>query len=305
MTKLHRIWSVFLVGIVATAAFAVACGEPEPDPTATPEPTPQPFPYTVVDGGGEEVAFEAPPEKIVSFDSAVVEILFAIGQGHRVVGTHDFVDFPPEAAEIPKLGSSFSINLEATVDLKPDLVFLFSDQFQADLERAGLKVFYQKTLSDDFRKVADNIRMWGRITGAVDQAEDAAAGFESRVRDIEETMASVDQGHSIFQDEGELWTPGSDTLVGKVFELLKLDNIAHDVSGYKQLSPEIVVDRDPQLIIAQYSDNISGNDAFKDVKAVKTGKVLVPQSNALSVAGPRFVEGIEEIAKWAYPDLFE
>ena len=81
--------------------------------------------------------------------------------------------------------------------------------------------------------------------------------------------------------------------------------IAHDVSGYKQLSPEIVVERDPELIIAQYSDNISGNDAFKDVKAVKGGYVLVPQSNALSVAGPRFVEGIEEIAKWAYPDLFE
>ena len=305
MTKLHRIWSVFLVGIVATAAFAVACGEPEPDPTATPEPTPALFPYTVVGGDGAEVAFESPPERIVAFDSAVVEILFAIGEGHRVVGTHDFVDYPPEATDIPRLGSSFSINLEATVDVKPDLVFLFSDQFQGDLERAGLKVFYQKTLSDDFRKVADNIRMWGRITGGVDRAEDVASGFESRVRDIEETMASVDQAHSVFQDEGDLWTPGPDTLVGKVFELLKLKNIAHDISGYKQLSPEIVVERDPELIIAQYSDTISGNDAFKDVKAVKGGYVLVPQSNALSVAGPRFVEGIEEIAKWAYPDLFE
>lgn len=287
--------------LVATVTFTVVCSED----LEVPDPTYVPFPFTVVDGDEKEVTFNAPPERIVSFDSAVVEILFAIGEGHRVVGTHNFVDYPPESVDIPKLGSSFSINLEATVALKPDLVFVFSDQFHSDLERVDLNVFYQKTLTDDFMKVADRIRMWGRITGSVDRAQHVAEEFESRILEIEEIMESVDQGLRIFQDEGELWTPGPDTLVGKVFKLLKLDNIAYDISGYKQLSPEIVVDRDPELIIAQYGDNISDNETFKDMSAVKNGRVMVPRSNSLSVAGPRFVEGIEDIAKWAYPELFK
>ena len=278
---------------------------PLPTATPTPEPTPTLFPFTVLDGDGNLMTFEAPPERIVSFDSAVVEILFAIGEGHRVVGTHEFVGYPPETAAIPKLGNAWAIDLEATVALKPDLVFIFSDGFKADLERLGLTVLYQKSLNDDFRKVSESVRMWGHITGNPDTADVVAARFDSRVEAIEVVVAAVEEGPRVFQDEGDLWSPGPDTLMGEVFRLLKLQNVAHDISGYAQLSPEVIVDRDPELIIASYGDSISGNDAFKDVSAVKSARVFVPQTNALSVAGPRYVEGIEELAKWAYPDLFD
>ena len=235
----------------------------------------------------------------------MVETLFAIGEGERIAGTHDFVSYPPEAADIPRLGDAFAINLEATVALEPDLVFVFSDGFLADLERVGLKVLYQKSLSDDFRKVADSIRMWGRITGSPDSAEALATQFEDRVARIEGTMASRGEGPSVFQDEGELWTPGPDTLIGEVFRLLKLRNIAHDISGYAQLSPEVIVEGNPDIIIASYGDTISDKPAFANVHAVKNNRIFVPRSDALSVAGPRYIDGIEELARWVYPDLFQ
>ena len=104
---------------------------------------------------------------------------------------------------------------------------------------------------------------------------------------------------------GGLCSPGSGTLMNEVFNLLKLHNIAFDVSGYGQLSPEVIVDRNPQIIIASYGDTISTNPVFKGVEAVKNSRVYVPNSDALSVAGPRFIEGIEEMAEWVYPGLFE
>ena len=275
--------------------------------TATPTPSAVAslFPFTITDSNGEEVSFEEPPEKIVAFDSAAVEILFAIGEGGRVVGTHDFVSYPPETTDIPRLGDNFNMNIEATVALEPDLVFVFFDTALPDLEIAGLKVLYLESLTDDFRKVADNIRLWGGITGSPDVAEAVAAQFEARIAKIEETLAPHGAGPSVFQDEGELWTPGSDTLVGQVFSLLKLQNIAHDVSGYAQMSPEVIVERDPEIIIASYGDTISGNPAFKNIAAVENNRILVPQSDALNVAGPRFAEGIETLAKWVYPELFK
>ena len=294
---------VVVVGVSVLMLAATACGGPAP--TATPEATTAMFPFTVVDGNVKEVTFDKPPERIVVIDSAAVESLFAIGEGHRIVATHDFVSYPPETADIPRVGDAFSLNLEATVALEPDLVFVFSDGAVPDLERAGLKVLYLKSLGYDFRKVADNIRVWGNITGSVDAAEAAASQFEARVARIEEAMAERGDGPSVFQDEGSLWTPGPDTLIGEVFDLLKLRNIAHDVSGYAQLSPEIIVERDPEIIIASYGDAISGDSAFKDLAAVKNNRVYVPSSDALSIAGPRFVGGIEEMAEWIYPGILE
>ncbi len=262
------------------------------------------FPVTVKDGNGDDVVFDSPPERIVAFDSAVVEILFAIGEGDRVVGTHEFVTSPPEANDVPRVGGAFNMDVEATVALEPDLVFLFFDRFKEDLERAGLRVLFIATLSDDFNKVADRIRLWGEIVGNPVSAEAVASDFEERVKTITTTMADYTAGPSVFQDEGALWTPGQGTLIQQVFDVLKLENIAFDVVGYEQISPELIVERDPGVIIASYGDSISGDPVFKDLLAVQNGSVYVPTSDALSIAGPRFVQGIEELARWVYPGLF-
>jgi len=298
----------------APPAFAPPAAAPIPAPlvrarvtataTATPTPVPAVFPFVVRDSNGNEVVFESPPERIVAFDSAVVEILFAIGEGRRVVATHDFVSYPPETASIPRVGGAFNMDIEATVALEPDLVFIFFEKFQEDLERAGVKVLYIETLTDDFIQVADRIRLWGGIVGNPSAAEEVADDFEARVNAIKATMEPYASGLKVFQDEGDLWTPGQGTLIQEVFDLLKLENIAADVTGYVQLSPEVIVQRDPTIIIASYGDNISGTPAFANVLAVKNGAIYVPSSDALSIAGPRFVAGIEELAAWVYPGLF-
>ena len=65
------------------------------------EPTaiPATFPVTVMSADGRQVVFEEPPERIVAFDSAAVEILFAIGAEDRIAATHAFVSYPAETAE--------------------------------------------------------------------------------------------------------------------------------------------------------------------------------------------------------------
>ena len=147
-------------------------------------------------------------------------------------------------------------------------------------------MFYVETLNDDFTKIADSIRMWGRITGGVAPAEELADDFERRVETVKETMASYESGMSVFQDLGDLWTPGDDTLIAEVFELLKLSNIAHDVSGYVQMSPEVIVERNPQIVIALFGETIDANPVFSNVRAVKNERIFVPASaDALSVAG--------------------
>lgn len=279
---------------------------PEPTPTATPGPTPTPalFPLTIESTDGAEVTFDAPPERIVAYDGAAVEILFAMGEGHRVAGTHDFVTYPPEADSIPRLGSAFEVDLEAMVELEPDLIFIFYDRFNEDFERAGLKVLYRQNVSDDFAKIPDVIIMWGQITGNPDAAAEVAAEFRQRVEAIAVALEDVEAGPSVFQDAGGLWTPGQNTLMQAVFDLLKLENVASDIDGYQQISPEVVVERDPGIIIGN-PEAFTGEQAFSQLKAVLDGRIFTPSTNALSIAGPRFMDGVEELARWVYPDIFQ
>ncbi len=271
---------------------------------AQPTPIPAVFPVTVTDGEGREITFHEPPQKIVAFDSALVEILFAIGEGHRIIATHSFVDYPPEAESIPRVGDAFDMDMEAIVALEPDLVFIFFDRFTEDLERAGLHALYMPTLSDDFIQIADRIRMWGMIVGSPDSAEKVALEFEARVARVEETMSPIGAGPIVFQDVGGYWTPGQGTLMQEVFDLLKLENVAADIQGYAQISPEVIVESDPTIIISSSAEQFTTDPAFANVRAVRNGAIVSISSNALSVASPRFVEGVEELARLVYPGLF-
>ena len=270
-----------------------------------PTPIPAVFPVSVLSGDGREITFEQPPERIVAFDSAIVEILFAIGEGERIVGTHQYVSYPPEASDIPRVGDAFNMDIEATVALEPDLVFVFFDRFVQDLERAGLKVLYIPSLSDDFEKIADHIRTWGRIVGNPDSAEAVARDFESRVAAVRETMEPIGAGPTVLQDAGGFWTPGQGTMMQEVFDLLKLENVAHDIEGYAQISPEVIVERDPTIIFTSNPEGFTDEPAFKSVRAVRHGTLLTLSSDALSIQGPRFIEGVEEMARLVYPGIFE
>jgi len=262
------------------------------------------FPYTVTDSRGKIITFKNPAEKIVVLDNAALDTIYSIGEWHTVVATHEFASYPPQASEIPKVSDAFNINMEAIIELDPDLVFVFYETFVSDLEDAGLKVLYLESLGNDLEETTELITMWGRITGNIHGAETESILFEKRVSTIQGMLSDANSEFKVFQDVGDLWTPGQNTLMNTVFELLKLDNIAKDVSGYVQMSPELIVDRNPDLIIALDPNSITTNSTFKDVNAVKNNRVIKMPSDALSNAGPRFALGIEELAKVIYPQIF-
>ena len=277
-------------------------------PTPTPSPTPSPFPLTVVDSNGRDIVFDEPPQRIVAIDSAAVEILFAIGEGHRVVGTHDFLTYPPEAADIERIGSAFALNLEKIVELEPDLIYIFfSGQALSDLENLDIRVLYLESPTT-LEEVARQFRMWGQMVNQPDAAEELAEQFEESVDDVLGKLAAVDKGPRVFHDEAPgLWTAGSGSLSNEIYGLLKAQNVFGDISGFIQASAEQVVERDPQVVISVYSegpDLIRGDPAFQGLSAVKEDRLFYVDGDLLSVAGPRLLQGIEQVARFLYPGLF-
>ena len=282
-----------------------------PTPTAapappTPEPTSSLFPIIITDSNGNDVTFDAPPERIIAFDSAAVEILYALGEQGRIAGTHTFVDYPPETADIPRVGDAFNLDFEQVVAQDPDLVYIFFDRFVPELEGLGLKVLYIKSLSDNLEEAMEHFRLWGRITGNPDAANDQISEIQARIQSIEESLADVEQGPRVYHHGFDFWTPGGNTLMARIYELLKADLVTSDLEDYVQISPEELVLRDPQIIVTSEfnQQQVLDSDALAETTAVKNGAVVLTGRGSLDVAGTRLMDAIEELAELLYPDRF-
>lgn len=263
------------------------------------------YPLVIKDRNGEKITFDVAPQRIIAFDAAAVEILFAIGQGSKVIATHSFVSYPLEVSEITKVGDAFSMDIEAIVSLNPDLVYIFYPTFKEELEKVGLKVLLIETIDDDLTKLSDHFRMWGQITDAIDKSENLASDFENRIQLIKQELSQYSSEPSIFQDVGDFWTPGNNTLINEVFNLLKLDNISKSNDGYYQMSPEVIATMNPQYIITNTPDSYINNPAFKNLSVIKSNSFYIPNNDYFSIFGPRFILGIEELANTVYPAIYK
>lgn len=317
---------VFLAAIVLV--LVLACGADQaptpaatPIPTAAPSPTVSPassptiaptptaalFPLTVTGSNGAKVVLQRAPERIIAFDSAAVEILFALGEGRRVAGTHTYVTYPPEVAAVPRVGDAFNVNFEAIAQLKPDLVYIFFDRFVPDLEKLGVPVLYVKSPST-FAQVEDQMRMWGRIAGNAAAGDVLAREFKSNIDAFAARVADLNSSPTVYIDISPmLWTLGSGSLADEMLRLLRARNAFGDVSDAKQVSGEEIVARAPEVILGMYpggGDEFKSDPAFASVPAVKNGRVCEVDADLVSAPGPRLVDGVGAIAKCVYPDRF-
>ena len=73
------------------------------------------------------------PQRIICMTEETVETLYLLGEQGRIAGISGFTVRPPQARkEKPKVSAFTSAKIPKILDLKPDLVFGFSD-LQADI----------------------------------------------------------------------------------------------------------------------------------------------------------------------------
>ena len=265
---------------------------------------PTSYPLIITDSNEKNVIFKKSPEKIIAFDSAAVEIIYEIGAGDKIIGTHSFVNFPESTNNIEKVGDAFNLNIESVINLEPDLFYIFFEQYINQLENNKIKVLYQKSLNGNFESIPERIIMWGEILNKNQEALNSANLFKTRLDNIKIFFKNYSDGPTVFYDTGSLWTPGHDTLIGQTLDLLKLQNIAKDISGYKQYSKELIIQNNPQIIITSSPEYFANSSEFKNLTAVKNKRIITINQELLSVAGPRFIDGIEELGVAIYSPIF-
>lgn len=290
-----------------------------PASTAVPTVVPTAAPISITDDLGRVVTLDAVPQRIVSLAPSVTEILFAIGAGPQVVGNTKFCNYPPEAANLPKIGgfSASSISIEAIIGLEPDLVIAGTTRQQPiveQLEALGVPVVVLDPTS--FDAVYANILRVGTLTDTSTKAEQVVASMRDRVAAVTDVVATIpaDTRPSIYWEvfNDPLITTGSNTFIGQMIELVGATNIFADASqDYPAISPELVFERNPQVILGPDSQGelltvaaLSKRPGWADIQAVRDGRVYTLDEDIVSRPGPRLAEALELLAVTLYPASF-
>lgn len=279
-------------------------------PTTTTEATtttteaPPAFPVEVQDSQGT-VTILARPERIVSLSGSTTEMLFAIGAGPQVVAVDSYSYYPPEAP-VTDL-SSFSPNIEAITSFDPDLVVVFYDpgDFMASLEALEIPALMMHS-ADSLDDVWRQIEQLGIATGHHMEAEELVSSMQQRIEEIVAGAPEVSFTYYYELDQN-LYSATSATFIGQVLGLLGLENIADPADeagyGFPQLSPEYIIDVDPDLIFladtlccGQNLETVAERPGWSALSAVANEAVVELNDDIASRWGPRIVDLLEVVA---------
>jgi len=80
------------------------------------------MPLRVYDDRGRELLFIRPPRRIVSLVPSDTLNVFALGAGDRLVGRTRYCVAPEQAQQVPVVGGTKDVDVDAVARLEPDLV---------------------------------------------------------------------------------------------------------------------------------------------------------------------------------------
>lgn len=262
------------------------------------------YPLTVTDAMDRQVTVKAKPQRIVSLLPSLTEILFALDAGDRVVGVTNYCNYPEETAEKEKVGDLFNLSAEKILSLQPDLVLTGRSQTLQEqlmfLENNGIPyiVVDPQSLSEieaAILQVAEIIDSKDAGQKLVEQIRNDRAAFDAKVAQIpQEERARV----FVMLDTESLFTIGAGEYLSEMIETAGGFNVAKDAGqGYFQISEETFFTFNPDVIIATFPmrEQIMTKEAWKDIAAVKNGRVYDVNGDLVTRPGPRIVQGLEEL----------
>ncbi len=276
----------------------------------------QAYPITISDNFGSEVIIKKPPQRIVSLSPCNTEILFAVGAGDQVVGGTTYDTYPLEAVNLSKIGGFSTVDIEAVVNLTPDLVLAEygnGEETVNALKNLNLTVvsLNPKTLDD----ILDNILLVGNITGNDETSLLLTTDMEQKIENIGAQTKDIPDSNKpavlyiVWHDP--MYAAGTGSYPNDLMTIAGGMNIV-DEEGWPIIDLEQIIDRNPEIIICSgmgggsytIMEAITENEVLSTVDAIKNNKVYpISDPNVMELAGPRIVEGLTELYGYIEPEI--
>ena len=103
------------------------------------------------------------------------------------------------------------------------------------------------------------------------------------------------------------FTAGGDTFISDIIKMAGGDNVAKDSKGWSYSLEKIVEDNPDIFICSEYfntKETLINSPGYKEIPAIKNGKLYTIDNNKIVRQGPRIADGLEELARILHPEAF-
>ncbi|MFZ5775839.1 MAG: ABC transporter substrate-binding protein [Thermodesulfobacteriota bacterium] len=269
---------------------------------------------TVTDQAGRTVTIPHTPKRIIALAPSLVEIVYDLGEGSRLVGATQFSDFPAEAQRLPRVGSYVRLDLERIVALSPDLCLGIKEgnpKHQVEkIEATGIPVYVIDPR--DLAGVMEAIRGVGAVLGVATKAEAVAVEMAGRIEKVRRRAAAATTRPRVFFQlySPPIVTAGDNTFTHEMITLAGGLNLGAGPVAYPRFSWEEVLARDPEVVVVTA---MGGKQApehllaqwrqWPQLSAMKNGRIHVVEDNLFDRPTRRLIDGLEALARIIHPEL--
>ncbi|MBL0779872.1 MULTISPECIES: ABC transporter substrate-binding protein [Streptomyces] len=287
------------------------------------------FPYTVTNCG-VKTTFEQPPERAVTMNQHVTEVMLALGLEDRMAGTAFLDDkiLPEYRAaydQIEVVADEYP-SYEKLIATSPDFVYggyasafdKGSGRERAALAKDGITTRLNVEGCTDgpvgVREMRKELREVARTFGVPERAEKLIAEQEKQLAATAERLKGAEKPAVFVFDSGDssAFTAGGHGIGNDLISRAGGRNVFAGLDkSFGDVSWEKVVERKPEVVViydyggtpvAAKKKQLLNDPALKDVPAIKNERFAVlPLSSA--VLGPRVPDAVDELADQLHPDL--
>lgn len=245
--------------------------------------------------------------RIVSLAPNVTSILLAIGAGRELVGVSKWCKEVAPVGRLPQVGDCWKMDIREVMRLKPTLL-IGSVPFATQIVEAILKqpvaflALNPRTLADIYGDVRTLARLVNR-----------EAGGEELIRRMQRSFAQVARSAARIRTRPrvycEAWPNPRISSPPWVQELVKIAGGRMVVKSGARVRDDEIARAKPHLIVLAWAatgnrakpEAALRNPAWKNVPAVKAGRVVVIHDELLNTPGPPLVHGLRALFRAIHP----
>jgi iron complex transport system substrate-binding protein len=290
----------FIKAIAIIAALAVWAAGPCPAKTVT-------------DQLGRTLTIPDDPARVISLAPNITEIIYFLGETHRLVGATRYSNYPPAAKNLPRVGSYVRLDLEKIVALQPDLCIASKDgnpKATVDyLQKLDIPVYAVDPRNLDM--VMETVLEIGGLFNTEAHARKRVDHMRTRLDQVRRQIAETPTRPRVFFQIGvsPIVSAGTNSFIHELITLAGGINLAAGETVYPRYNREQVIALAPDVIIIS---SMARTVMFEQVRAewrqwpsipaVRNGRIHVVDSDIFDRASPRLVEGLEVLVKLIHPD---
>ncbi len=243
---------------------------------------------------------DAFPHRIVCLTEEPTEVLYALGEEHRIAGISGFTVRPARARqEKPRVSAFTSAKIDQILALRPDLAIGFSD-IQADIAKALIQEGVEVWISNhrSVTQILGYIRRLGAMVGATDKALGYTARLMQRLEEARAASIALPRRPRVYFEE---WDEPQISAIRWVSELIGIAG-GDDIFPERALAPlgkdriladpDEVIRRAPDIIIGSWCgkkfrpEKVAQRPGWQDIPAVRSGELHEIKSPLILQPGP-------------------